>query len=80
MLSQAYLDQPREVSLETLALCNAACEFCPYPTIERKGARMSDALITRLVGEMAQFPRPFYFSPLSRKALDDRSPCSRCTY
>jgi sulfatase maturation enzyme AslB (radical SAM superfamily) len=58
-----YLDQPREVSLETLARCNAACTFCPYPTLERIGTKMSDDLIDRIVREMARFEKPFYFSP-----------------
>lgn len=69
-----YLNQPKEVSLETLALCNAACTFCPYPTLERKGAKMSDELIERLVGEMRQFKLPFYFSPfkVNEPLLDQR--------
>lgn len=68
------MDQPCEVSLETYALCNAACTFCPYPTIERKGERMSDALIDRLVGEMAAFEVSFVFSPfkLNEPLLDSR--------
>lgn len=57
------LDFPNEVSVETLALCNAACEFCPYPTLERKGTRMSDALLDRLVDEMASWDREFFFAP-----------------
>ena len=43
-----YLDYPREVTIETLALCNAACEFCPYPDLERQGTRMSDALVEKI--------------------------------
>lgn len=73
-LREHYLDQPKEVSIETLALCNAACTFCPYPTIERKGTRMPDELIERLVGEMASFRVPFFFSPfkLNEPLLDAR--------
>lgn len=56
-------DQPREVSIETLALCNARCTFCPYPTLERIGTKMPDELIHRLIDEMAAFEKPFYFSP-----------------
>lgn len=69
-----YMDQPYEVSLETLALCNAACIFCPYPTLERKGTRMPDELITRLMNEMAQWEKPFYFSPfkVNEPFLDKR--------
>lgn len=58
-----YATQPREVSIETFALCNAACEFCPYPTLDRKGARLPTPLIDRLLREMRQFTRPFFFSP-----------------
>jgi MoaA/NifB/PqqE/SkfB family radical SAM enzyme len=69
-----YNFQPHEVSVETQALCNARCTFCPYPTIERKGVKMSDALLYRLVDEMAQFKLPFFFSPfkLSEPFLDKR--------
>lgn len=69
-----WLNQPHEVSLETQALCNAACTFCPYPTLERIGTRMPDDLIDRLVGEMAGFDRPFMFSPfkVNEPLLDSR--------
>ena len=36
MRKSPYLDFPAHVHLETNALCNAACNFCPYPTLERK--------------------------------------------
>lgn len=73
-LRERYLYQPKEVSLETLALCNAACTFCPYPTLERKGTKMPDELIERLVGEMASFEVPFYLSPfkVNEPLLDAR--------
>lgn len=73
-LFQAYRDQPFEVSIETLAQCNAACSFCPYPTIERKGTKMPDSLIERLIDEMAGFKKLFYFSPfkVSDPLLDKR--------
>lgn len=69
-----YLDQPNEISLETLALCNARCAFCPYPVMERKGEKMPDELIDKLVGEMAAFQRPFLFSPfkVNEPLLDKR--------
>ena len=62
-LRAIWLDQPREVSIETLARCNAACTFCPYPTLDRKGTRMSDELLDKLVAELASFTRPVYLSP-----------------
>lgn len=73
-LRALYMDQPHEVSLETQALCNAACTFCPYPTLERKGERMADELIDRLIDEMADFKTPFAFSPfkVNEPLLDKR--------
>ncbi len=73
-LRDHYLDQPHEVTLETQAVCNAACTFCPYPTMERKGAKMSDELIARIITEMGDFEKPFYFCPfkLSDPLLDKR--------
>lgn len=73
-LREHYLDQPNEISLETLALCNARCTFCPYPVMERQGDKMPDSLIDRLVGEMATFEKPFLFSPfkVNEPLLDSR--------
>lgn len=73
-LRERYLDQPHEVSIETLALCNAACTFCPYPTLDRKGTAMPDALIDRLIGEMSTWTVPFSFSPfkVNEPLLDKR--------
>lgn len=73
-LREHYLDQPNEIALETLALCNAACSFCPYPVVERKGVKMPDEMIDRLVKEMATFEKPFLFSPfkLNEPLLDKR--------
>lgn len=73
-LREHYLDQPNEISLETLALCNARCTFCPYPTMERQGDKMADSLIDRLIGEMAAFTKPFLFAPfkVNEPFLDSR--------
>jgi hypothetical protein len=51
-----YLDYPYQVSFETLALCNATCGFCPYPDLPRKGTRMSDSLIAKIVAECRSIP------------------------
>jgi hypothetical protein len=56
-----YLDYPRFVHLETLALCNAACEFCPYPSSERKGTKMSDALIAKVIDDLTAIPPELKF-------------------
>lgn len=62
-LREQYLDQPWEVSLETFAKCNAACTFCPYPTLDRIGTKLPDALMWRLVDEMSEWTIPFGFCP-----------------
>lgn len=69
-----YLDQPFEVAVETLALCNAACTFCPYPTLERIGTALPTELIHALIDEMARFAVPFVFSPfkVNEPFLDPR--------
>jgi MoaA/NifB/PqqE/SkfB family radical SAM enzyme len=68
------MDYPIEVSVETMAMCNARCTFCPYPTIDRKGEKMSDELLNKLVDEMISWDREMYFSPfkLSEPLLDKR--------
>jgi len=74
VLRNHYQSQPAEVSLETLALCNARCTFCPYPTLERQGVKMPDELIYRLIDEMSKWQIPFYFSPfkVNEPLLDSR--------
>lgn len=69
-----FMDYPMEVSVETFAFCNARCTFCPYPTIERKGEKMSDELLNKLVDEMIAWRKPMYFSPfkLNEPLLDKR--------
>jgi hypothetical protein len=73
-LQEYYNEQPGEVSIETLSQCNARCTFCPYPTLERIGTKMPDALLARLIDEMAGFKHPFYFSPfkVNEPLLDKR--------
>lgn len=69
-----YIDQPREVSIETYAKCNAACTFCPYPTLDRIDTRMPMELIDRLILEMSEWEEPFFFSPfkVNEPLLDKR--------
>lgn len=73
-MQKSFMEYPIEVSLETFALCNARCTFCPYPTIERKGEKMPDALLNKLVDEMISWRKPMYFSPfkLNEPLLDKR--------
>ncbi|HLI80258.1 MAG TPA: SPASM domain-containing protein [Candidatus Binataceae bacterium] len=76
MRKSPYLDFPAHVHLETNALCNAACNFCPYPTLERRGARMPDALISKIIEDLRDIPRtlPFQLSPfkVNEPFLDTR--------
>ncbi|MEM0951867.1 MAG: radical SAM/SPASM domain-containing protein [Cyanobacteria bacterium P01_H01_bin.74] len=60
-----YMDYPSHVHMETLAVCTAACNFCPYPTIERKGTRMDDELIDKIISDLKDIPSyvPFQISP-----------------
>src|SRR5262249_47912810 len=57
-----YLDYPQEVHIETLAMCNASCTFCPYPTMERQGDRMSDALIDKIIDDLTKIPQNIRFN------------------
>lgn len=64
-LRLSYVDFPALVHLETLAVCNAACNFCPYPTLDRKGTKMPDSLIEKIIGDLTDMPPnlPFQFAP-----------------
>ncbi|MEZ0375339.1 MAG: radical SAM/SPASM domain-containing protein [Candidatus Sericytochromatia bacterium] len=65
MRKSPYLDFPHHIHLETLSLCPAACSFCPYPGLERKGSKMDDSLIDKLFSDLADMPKnlAFQFSP-----------------
>jgi len=71
-----YLNYPAEIHLETQAVCNAACTFCPYPTMARKGDKMSDDLIRKIIEDLKAIPPhlPFHISPfkVSDPFLDKR--------
>lgn len=59
--ASGMLDYPAIVHLETIASCNAACGFCPYPTLERKGVRMPDQLIAKIIDDLADIPKDVRF-------------------
>jgi len=71
-----YMDYPAHVHMETLSLCTAACNFCPYPSLDRIGTRMSDALIEKIITELQDIPAmlPFQLSPfkVNEPFLDTR--------
>lgn len=60
-----YMDFPKEVSFETQTVCNAACSFCPYTELERKGEKMPDRLIAKIIQDLREIPEdlPFIVSP-----------------
>lgn len=58
-LRQTYMDYPSYVTIETLALCNAACEFCPYPSLERKGDEMSTEIFEKAISDLEDIPHEF---------------------
>ncbi|MDP6351793.1 MAG: hypothetical protein QF926_07350 [Alphaproteobacteria bacterium] len=53
-----HADYPSHVHMETYAYCNAACGFCPPSTLDRKGTRMPDAPINKIIDELSEIP-PF---------------------
>jgi len=72
-----YMTFPMVIHIETLASCNAACVFCPYPTMDRIGERMSDDLFEKILDDLSAIPAdlpvtvcPFKLSdPLLEKRL-----------
>jgi MoaA/NifB/PqqE/SkfB family radical SAM enzyme len=71
-----YVEYPLAVNIETLALCNAACHFCQYVEIERKGDRMPDDLVVKIINELAEVPSDLPFTitlaGVSEPLLDHR--------
>lgn len=72
-----HMEFPRVIHIETLAVCNAACVFCPYPTMERAGEKMDDDVFEKILDDLAVIPAdlpitvcPFKLSdPLLEKRL-----------
>ncbi len=56
-LRQNYLRTPHTISFETYAKCDAACDFCPYVSIERQGTKMSDELIAKIVSDIGDLDK-----------------------
>lgn len=69
-LKREYMDYPVLVHIETLAQCNASCSFCPYATMERKGTRMPDALIEKIIDDLTEIPRTLRFQLSPYKISD----------
>jgi len=67
---RGYVDYPVFVHLETLAICNAACSFCPYPTLDRKGVKMPDATVEKVINDLTVIPPHFLFRFAPYKVSD----------
>lgn len=71
-----YLLWPQEVQIETQSLCNAGCRFCAAGSSPRKGHRMPDELIEKIISDLKDIPRdlPFTLAPfrINEPLLDDR--------
>lgn len=65
-----YMDYPYCVHLETVTSCSADCTFCPYGTLARKGTRMSDELIAKIVDDLTAIPRDLPFTLFPFKVSD----------
>jgi len=65
-----YLDYPRSIHIETLAVCNANCTFCPYDSLARKGEKMSMELIEKIVVDLKEIPPHVKFNILPYKVSD----------
>ncbi len=67
---------PKCIHIETQALCNAKCSFCDYSVLSRKGSRMSDKLIDKILNDLSKIPlhHKFQIQPykLSEPFLDER--------
>lgn len=70
MRQSPYMEYPARVCLETLTLCTAACTFCPYATLDRKGYRMPDALIAKVIDDLTAIPSDLPFTLLPFKVND----------
>src|ERR1051326_3872229 len=74
-----WVEYPSSVNLETISACPAQCTFCTYPRLERRGSRMSDALLDKILTDLEGIPPtvPFAFfpylinEPFADRRLDD---------
>ena len=75
-LQSKYMEYPRNVAIGLQARCNAACNFCPYPSMTNKGETMPTETVYRLLDEIADWPEinPFTikFQHVSEPLLDNR--------
>lgn len=60
-LNPRYLKLPRNISIETLVRCNAACGFCPYPISPRRDEEMSTELFEKIITDLSQMESGYAF-------------------
>lgn len=60
MRQSSRVDFPAHVHLETMAKCDAAYSFCPYPGLDRQGVVMEDALIDKVVNDLCEHVLEIY--------------------
>lgn len=65
-----YMDYPVEVSIETQAVCNAACTFCPYSNMARQGDKMPNELIGKIIDDLKLIPNNISFTISPFKVSD----------
>ena len=51
-----FMNYPRTISIETVGRCNAKCNFCPAPELERRRLAMSDELFEKVVSDIQEIP------------------------
>ncbi len=74
------IDYPAAVSIETYSKCNAKCNFCPYPEMDkngdRVGTRMSKKLFRKIIADLGGIPSDHSFninlSRVNEPLLDKR--------
>ena len=73
---QPYHKYPKSVHLETQAICNAKCTFCPYTELSRKGEKMSMDSIYKIISDLERIPKShnWILSPykVNEPFLDER--------
>ena len=72
--NSVYDRYPMTIIIETQTICNAKCTFCGYHKLARKGTKMTDELLNRLLDEMKTIPVPFnvYFNGMNEPFADKR--------
>ena len=65
-----HKDYPTEIHIETQTICNAACTFCPYPDLDRKGDKMDDELIDKIIDDLKEIPAHVKYSISPFKVSD----------